>query len=679
MPDIFISYKKEERDTAALLATRLTAAGYDVWWDAALLAGDRFEDEIASVLRASGAVIVLWSKLAVASDWVKAEAESARSQKKVLPATIDDVAIDTLPLLFRGLHVVRLRDWTGADDHPGYRELMAAVAERLGEAAGPHLSVPQAEAKLAQSADEAEVWSAIASNPHPNADEYRAYLRRYGPTARFADLAELRVARIEREEKEEIAEKAVPPPPIRRRWLPAVVLPLLALVVIAVSGSWLWSRGDLPFIDEWLNTPRAQDATTCKNWASGAELQWETTLPRSNATVEAACERAVAAFPRNGDYKGMLAAMRIAQGPQYYADALDLAGQGTSLGGGVAELVTGIMYSLGKGVNANFSVAADHFKAAAAKNQVEAAARLCWLALDFHTPPYEATWDDVFAYCSQASDAGNPLGLAGMGYITEHGDFDLAPDPAKAADYYERAVALGNISAKIYLAALLFNGVGVARDDTRAVQLFRDGDAAGFPQAMRWLGVAYELGQGVPQDTVEAGLYYEDAYQRGDFAVRPLIGFSLGPDDPGFFAKRDVESMAGHDPNSPVFQRISGIAAATGYFQPVDAELGKRQLEQCAPGNIFCGMALGFFLKYGPPQFNDLARALSLFGAAAAAGELHAQYEMGQFYELGQGVEPDINEALRYYRMAAAQGSGPARDRIDFLISRASSSAPSSS
>src|SRR4051794_12305986 len=84
MPDIFISYKKEEREVAALLATRLTEAGYDVWWDDALLAGERFEDEISTVLDESRMVVVLWSAQSVKSDWVKAEAESARQQKKAL-------------------------------------------------------------------------------------------------------------------------------------------------------------------------------------------------------------------------------------------------------------------------------------------------------------------------------------------------------------------------------------------------------------------------------------------------------------------------------------------------------------------------------------------------------------------------------------------------------------------
>jgi hypothetical protein len=167
MPDIFISYKKEERAVASLLASRFTEAGYDVWWDDALLAGERFEDEISDVLDKSRVVVVLWSKLSVVSDWVKAEAETARQQKKALPTIIDDLPPGKLPLLYRGMHVARLHEWTGDNSHSGFIELMGSIEDRLGNASGPKLSPPEAKARLAESVDEAR--QIIASAPRESA------------------------------------------------------------------------------------------------------------------------------------------------------------------------------------------------------------------------------------------------------------------------------------------------------------------------------------------------------------------------------------------------------------------------------------------------------------------------------------------------------------------------------
>ena len=61
MADVFISYKREERDVAENLARALTAQGYSVWWDVDLLPGDRFANEIEAVIKRAKAVIVLWS------------------------------------------------------------------------------------------------------------------------------------------------------------------------------------------------------------------------------------------------------------------------------------------------------------------------------------------------------------------------------------------------------------------------------------------------------------------------------------------------------------------------------------------------------------------------------------------------------------------------------------------
>ena len=35
---------------------------------------------------------------------------------------------------------------------------------------------------------------------------------------------------------------------------------------------------------------------------------------------------------------------------------------------------------------------------------------------------------------------------------------------------------------------------------------------------------------------------------------------------------------------------------------------------------------------------------------------MEAQYALGRAYELGEGVEPNVEEAVRWYKKAAAQG-----------------------
>jgi uncharacterized protein YaaW (UPF0174 family) len=88
MADVFISYQKANRSDAERLAEELKARGFSVWWDSELYAGYKFPQAIVDELDKAKAVIVLWSDSAVTSDWVRSEAERARTQRKIIAAHV---------------------------------------------------------------------------------------------------------------------------------------------------------------------------------------------------------------------------------------------------------------------------------------------------------------------------------------------------------------------------------------------------------------------------------------------------------------------------------------------------------------------------------------------------------------------------------------------------------------
>lgn len=228
--DIFISYKSDERSVAKQLATKLTEAGYSVWWDNALLAGDRFQREIQQALDTSRAVIVLWSRRSIQSEWVQAEAERARRARKVIPVIIDDLPHTELPMLFNGLHAASLDAWDGGARHPGYKALLSAVRTRAGEP-GPALTSRAADARLAETVKESEVWAEISHPDNHSIDDYRSYLTRFGPDGRFAELAKVRIARLERAPWRSWSIPRIPA---------SIAIAAAALVGIATIGASLW-------------------------------------------------------------------------------------------------------------------------------------------------------------------------------------------------------------------------------------------------------------------------------------------------------------------------------------------------------------------------------------------------------------------------------------------------------
>jgi hypothetical protein len=97
MPDIFISYKSEERALPQALAEFLRAQGYTVWWDMELVGGPSFRRQILDKLAEARAVIVIWTPASVESDFVLDEADRAKRMKKLIPVRTPDVKGDELP------------------------------------------------------------------------------------------------------------------------------------------------------------------------------------------------------------------------------------------------------------------------------------------------------------------------------------------------------------------------------------------------------------------------------------------------------------------------------------------------------------------------------------------------------------------------------------------------------
>ena len=58
---------------------------------------------------------------------------------------------------------------------------------------------------------------------------------------------------------------------------------------------------------------------------------------------------------------------------------------------------------------------------------------------------------------------------------------------------------------------------------------------------------------------------------------------------------------------------------------------------------------------------------MRLFRLAAEQGYADAQFNLGNMFTNGQGVAQDREEAIRWYRLAAAQGNAWAKSRLKAL------------
>ncbi len=145
MADVFLSYAREDRDTASRLVTALQATGWSVWWDARITAGQEFPPAIRGALEAARCVVVLWSSSSIRSSYVEAEAIRARDRGVLLPASLDDVQV---PVPFNTLQTVSLARWKGGHEDDSFRPL-ARAAQALIDRDGRPAPPPEPEAHAA--------------------------------------------------------------------------------------------------------------------------------------------------------------------------------------------------------------------------------------------------------------------------------------------------------------------------------------------------------------------------------------------------------------------------------------------------------------------------------------------------------------------------------------------------
>jgi uncharacterized membrane protein len=127
--DVFISYKKEQRDRVLPIAERLQELGVSVWFDVELSAGRSFTEEIQEELRNCKAQLVLWSPTSILSEWVRGEAEIGRQRNILVAVRIEPC--DLLPP-FNMHHVEDLFAWNGEVQNSGWLSIVRRVGNLIG-------------------------------------------------------------------------------------------------------------------------------------------------------------------------------------------------------------------------------------------------------------------------------------------------------------------------------------------------------------------------------------------------------------------------------------------------------------------------------------------------------------------------------------------------------------------
>lgn len=196
-----------------------------------------------------------------------------------------------------------------------------------------------------------------------------------------------------------------------------------------------------------------------------------------------------------------------------------------------------------------------------------------------------------------------------MGNYKAYAEFKMAHYDF-AREVWQTLAEVGNGDALFNLGVLAEDGLGEAKNLSKAEALYVGAANAGNFKAQYRLGLLYFAGTLLPRDADKARLYLTQAATHGD---------------------KDAKDM---------LAQLGQAAAALTPLQQAELLGGGGQHEQ----------------------------AVALYRTLADAGNATAQTRLAWAYEAGRGVTPDLQEAARRFEMAAQAGNAEAQYALAVML-----------
>jgi TPR repeat protein len=273
-------------------------------------------------------------------------------------------------------------------------------------------------------------------------------------------------------------------------------------------------------------------------------------------------------------------------------------------------------------------------------------------------------YDQALFYQQKAVDAGYASAMVYLGQM--YLDAQAVPqDYARAKVLFEAAAERGETAAFTALAWIYRAGVGVEQDFARAMEYYREGAARGNDWAMTNIAEFYQEGIGVDQDITEAIRWYITAAKSGELTAQTRLariyqtGDGVEPDYEQ--ARFWFETAAGRGVPNAVTRL--GIMYEEGQGQANGIEAAARLYRRAAQdGDAEAYFRLGRLYASKHPLFDDPARAVGLLERALSENVYGAERELARLYEDGRGVPKDLARARDLYAVAADGNPWAARD-----------------
>ncbi len=248
-----------------------------------------------------------------------------------------------------------------------------------------------------------------------------------------------------------------------------------------------------------------------------------------------------------------------------------------------------------------------------------------------------------------------------------------ADNHSEAFRLYKAASASGHIAAFYSLGLAYELGIGVPSDVDEAIRWYRKAADAGNAHAMNEIGSLYVQARGVQRDYQEALRWFHKAAEKGLAVALGNLGFMY---EHGNGVSRDTRKAARLYRQAAEKGDVNALASlgnfyARGHGVPRDSaeaiRLFRAAIEKGSPRAM---VSLGFMYEQGNGVPRDPAEAVRWYRKAAGKGDASAVTSLGVMYEQGLGVSRDSEEAVRLYRKAIEMGDARAMGNLGNMYAR---------
>ncbi len=233
--------------------------------------------------------------------------------------------------------------------------------------------------------------------------------------------------------------------------------------------------------------------------------------------------------------------------------------------------------------------------------------------------------------------------------------------------------------AQFNLGLAFDRGEGVPQDYTEAVKWYRLAAEKGLARAQFSLGCAYTLGQGVPQDYAQAYAWLNIAAAQYPCSVYTLAanstmatpeqvaeGRRLSREYAEKFIKKVERAKHQGEARMKFKGLLAGVARLFGRSKGCGRDNFSTLQQKAEQGHADAQYNLGLVYDLGQEVPQDSKEAVKWFRLAAEQGHADAQYNLGLAYHLGTGVSHDDKEAVKWFGLASEQGHTGAQTSLDW-------------